>query len=114
MRALRALRPSLVQMLLVARPRRMCCSLVCMVMQKARLLLRSVVSPMIRPGTCLRYCFLQANMPRPDPPKSMGFPSARPSPMAMSAPRVPGLLVIPRLSGSIPMMRSMLCSWRVF
>ena len=100
MRALRALR----------RPRRMCCSLVCMVMKEARLLLLSLVSPMMRPGTCRRYCFLQANIPRPDPPKSMGFPSARPSPMTMSAPSVPGLLVIPRLSGSIPRIRRMLCS----
>src|SRR3546814_3787130 len=57
-------RPELVQILLVAFSRRICCSRVDRVSTKPRLPLASTVSPHRRPGICRTYFVLQANKPR--------------------------------------------------
>ena len=66
--ARRANRPWLVQMLLVAFSRRMCCSRVCSVSTQQRLPLRSTVWPTSRPGILRTNSSRQAMMPRYGPP----------------------------------------------
>ena len=85
-----AISPWFVQMLEVAFSRRMCCSRVESVRQKARRPSASCVSPTSRPGIC-RWCSVrQARKPRSGPPLCIGTPSDCASPHAMSAPPSPG------------------------
>ena len=86
----RAMSPWFVQMLEVAFSRRMCCSRVESVRQKARRPSASRVWPTRRPGIW-RWCSdRQAMKPRRGPPRCIGTPSDCSSPHAMSAPPSPG------------------------
>ncbi len=81
-----AMSASLVQMLDVAFDLRMCCSLVCSVMQNALLPSASLVRPITRPGILRTSSCRQPNRPSMGPPKFIGEPNDCPSPMTMSAP----------------------------
>ena len=63
-----AIRVSFVQMLLIARSRRMCCSRVWRVMQNARRPSVSRVRPMTRPGIFRTCSSVHANTPISGPP----------------------------------------------
>ncbi len=86
----RAISPWFVQMLEVAFSRRMCCSRVERVRQKARRPSASRVSPTRRPGICLWCAVRQARKPSRGPPFCIGTPSDCASPQAMSMPAAPG------------------------
>ena len=77
----------LLQMLLVAFSRRMCCSRVESVSTKAVLPSRSTVRPTTRPGIWRMCSCLQVKKPKPGPPNDIALPSGCPSPTTMSAPR---------------------------
>src|SRR3546814_8226739 len=82
--------PELVQILLVAFSRRICCSRVESVSTKPRLPLASTVSPHRRPGIWRTYLVLHAKRPTYGPPNWRPTPSDCPSPTTMSAPISPG------------------------
>src|SRR3546814_3212772 len=92
--------PELVQILLVAFSRRICCSRVESVSTKPRLPLASTVSPHRRPGIWRTYLVLHAKRPTYGPPNWRPTPSDCPSPTTMSAPISPGDLMRPSATGS--------------
>src|SRR6185312_6868367 len=83
-------RPLLVQMLLVAFSRRICCSRVESVSTKPRRPSTSRVSPTTRPGIWRTNFSRTANRPRCGPPKPGALPNDWPSAATMSAPISPG------------------------
>ncbi len=88
--AARAKSPWFVQMFDVAFSRRMCCSRVESVRQKAVLPSASVVRPTRRPGICRFIASRQARNPTRGPPNEGGTPNEAASPAAMSIPKAPG------------------------
>ena len=88
------------QMLLVARSRRMCCSRVCSANRYAGLPEESTETPTRRPGSWRSSPDRTAMTPACGPPKPMGTPKRWAEPTTMSAPHSPGGVSRHRLSRS--------------
>ena len=76
--------------MLVALPRRICCSLVCKAKRKAARPVESMLTPINLPGKDLDKSSLTAINPACGPPKPSGTPNLCALPTAISTPKDPG------------------------